>query len=189
MDIIRQINNLIYFYILTLIKTQYLLIKVFILNIILYITLRYNYSIILPPVINFLIFYVLYLSFRVDRRYDFYSFYKMNNIPEFLVFIVKFFVISVLYLISFFILLKFQFLKALNIDIKAYLLNSLAFFTAMLYTYNKSLLLTGLIFICISVVNFLVYYIYSDILILLFLHLLTIIIFLVFNIKKIYDQI
>lgn len=122
MDIIRQINNLLYFYIFTLIKTQYLLIKILILNIILFITLRFNYSIILPFVIIFLICYVLYLSFRVDRKYEFYSFYKINNIPAFLVLIVKSIVISVLYLISFFILLKFKFFGELNIVIKVHLL-------------------------------------------------------------------
>ncbi len=189
MDIIRQINNLLHFYILTLFKTQYLLIKTLILNIILFITLRFNYSIILPFAINFLICYVLYLSFRVDKKHEFYSFYKINNIPEFLVFIVKLIVISILYLISFFIILKFQFLKALNIDVRVYLLSAIAFFTAVLYTYNKSFLLTGLIFICLSVVNFLVCYFYSDILVLvLFLHLLVIIIFIIFKIKRIYDQ-
>jgi len=106
MAIIRQINNLLYFYIFTLFKTQYLLIKILILNIFLLITLKFNNSIILPSVINFLICYLLYLSFRVDRKHEFYSFYKINNIPAFLVFIVKLIVISVLSLISFFILLN-----------------------------------------------------------------------------------
>jgi len=122
MDIIRQINNLLHFYILTLYKTQYLLIKTLILNLILVITLRFNYSIILPLVIIFLICYVLYLSFRADRKHEFYSFYKINNIPEFLVFTVKLIVISILCLISFFILLKFKFFGELNIVVKGQLL-------------------------------------------------------------------
>ena len=122
MDIIRQINNLLHFYILTLYKTQYLLIKTLILNIILFITLRFNFSIILPFVIIFLICYVLYLSFRVDKKHEFYSFYKINNIPEFLVFTVKLIVISILCLISLFILLKFKFFGELNIVVKVHLL-------------------------------------------------------------------
>ena len=122
MDIIRQINNLLHFYIMILFKTQYLLIKTLILNILLFITLKFNYSLILPFVIIFLICYVLYLSFRADRKYKFYSFYKINNIPEFLVFTVKLIVISILYLISFFILLKFRFFRELNIVVKGHLL-------------------------------------------------------------------
>jgi hypothetical protein len=186
----RQINNLLYFYIFILIKTQYLGMKILFLNILLVIVLKFNYSILLPPIVNLLIYYVLYLSFKVDRKKEFDFFYKINNIPAFLVFLIKLVVISIFYIINFFILLKFGFFEVLSINVAVYLLSTLAFFSSALYTYNKSFLSTALIFIFISLVNIIGYYFYPDIILfLLCLQAITIISYLIFNIKKVYDQI
>ncbi len=116
MEIIRLINNLLHFYLYALFKTQHLLAKILILNAGLFIALKFSKSVILPSVIVFLTCYLLYLSFRADKKNEFQFFYKINNIPAFPVFMIKLIVISVLWLISLFILLMFKIFHMLNIQ-------------------------------------------------------------------------